>query len=197
MKDNKFWTMIAGKPACILLLGACPALAAAANLKAGLSVGLLGLALLLVLTVLAMALKGLIAPGFRLPVFAILAVAVCGAARMELHALFPETYGSLSIYLTLLALAVAFFAVAQTEAEISFGCAVGNAVKAGILFLLAVAATAAVCELLGSGSICGNEVAGLSGMKNAVLVQPAGRILVYGFAVAVFGGLFCGKKEEA
>ena len=197
MIENNFWKGIAEKPACILLLGACPALAASASLKSGLVVGLLGLALLLVLTVLAMVLKGAVASGFRLPVFALLAVAVCGAVRMELHAMLPEVYGSLSIYVTLLALAVAFFAVSQTEVEVSFGCALGNALKAGILFLLAIVVTSAVCELLGSGTICGNEVSGLSGMKNAVLVQPAGRMLVYGFAVAVFGGLFCGKKEEA
>lgn len=197
MKENKFWIMFTKKPGSFLLLGACPALAAAADLKTGLTVGLMTLALLLVLTVLAMALKGLVAKGFRLAVFTLLAVALCAAAGMELHAMLPQVYAVMGVYLTLAGLAVAFFAVAQTEAEVSFGGAVANALKAGVVFVIALALTAAVCELFGSGSIWGVEAAGLASYKNAVLTQSAGRILVYALAAAVCNALFNGKKEKA
>jgi len=197
MKDNKFWTMFTKKPGSFLLLGACPALGAAAELKTGLTAGLMALALLVVLTVLAMALKGVVGKGFRLAVFTLLAVALCSAAGMELHAKLPQVYAAMGVYTALMGIAVAFFAVAQTEAEVSFGGAVVNALKAGLLFVIALALTAAVCELFGSGSIWGAEAAGLAGYKTAVLTQSAGRILVYGLAAAVCNALFTGKKEGA
>ena len=197
MKDNKFWTMFTKKPGSFLLLGVCPAIAGAADLKSGLTMGVMALALLVVLTVLAMALKGLVCKEARLAVFTLLAVALCSAAGMGLHAFIPQVYQTLGIYTTLLAVAVAFFAAAQPETQVSFGCAVANALKAGVLYVFALALTAAVCELLGSGSIWGTEAAALSAFKNAVLTKSAGRLMVYGLAVAVCSALFPGKKEEA
>lgn len=194
MKDNVFWKAIA-EPGSILLLGAAAALASATDLKSGLIVGLIALALLIVLTALAMALRSVITSSFRLPVFAVLAVALCSAARMKLHASVPQTYGTMGIYITLLGLAVAFFAVAQTEAEHKFGRAMGNAVKAALIFLLAVVLTAFVCEFFGSGTVMGTQIDFMDGFKNSILSHPAGRIMIYGL-VAGLCGLICRKKEQ-
>lgn len=197
MKDNKLWTLISENPGSILLLGACPALAAAADLKSGAAVGLLALVMLVAVTAIAQALKGLVGQGFRLPVFILLAAALCSAASMGLHALAPQVYKTMGIYTTLLAVGVAVFAAAQTEIEASAGAVLGSALKAGVIFLLAAVFTAAVCEFFGAGSIWGAKVEFMAAFKNSVLAQPAGKILIYGLAAALFIRLFSGKKEEA
>lgn len=197
MKDNNFWTIIATKPASILLLAACPALASAGDLKSGLTVGLLTLTLLFLMTLLACALKNVLAEGFRLPVFVLLAVALCAAAGMLIHAKLPQVFAAMGLYLSLLGIAVAFFAVAQLEADASFGAAVAGSLKAGLVFLAAVVLTAALCELFGSAAIWGAKLEILADMKNAVLTKPAGRLMVYGLVAALFGCAKAEKKEEA
>ncbi len=183
-------------PMWVLFLGACPALGATGSLQSAVAMGVAVLAVML-LTALVMALLRRILPQRAVLAATVLTAALfVSAAQLVLHAMLPSVYKMLGVYL---AAATVNLLVFSRSADNASGGWFGKVLVTGIEFLVVIAVVALLRELLGLGTVWGQEIAFFKAHAVASIQKPMGGFLVYAIVAAIVNALFpaaCAAEEE-
>ena len=183
-------------PMWVLFLGACPALGATGSLQSAVAMGVTVFAVML-LTALVMALLRRILPQRSILAATILTAALfVSAAQLVLHAVLPAAYKMLGVYLAVAAVNLLVF---SRSADNASGCAIGKVLVTGIEFLAVIAVVALLRELIGLGTVWGQEIAFFKAHAVASIQKPMGGFLVYAIVAAIVNSLFpaaCAAQEE-
>ncbi len=183
-------------PMWVLFLGACPALGATGSLQSAVAMGVTVFAVML-LTALVMALLRRILPQRSILAATILTAALfVSAAQLVLHAVLPAAYKMLGVYLAVAAVNLLVF---SRSADNTSGCAIGKVLVTGIEFLAVIAVVALLRELIGLGTVWGQEIAFFKAHAVASIQKPMGGFLVYAIVAAIVNSLFpaaCAAQEE-
>ncbi len=183
-------------PMWILFLGACPALGATGSLQSAVAMGVAVFAVML-LTALVMALLRRILPQRAVLAATVLTAALfVSAAQLVLHAMLPSVYKMLGVYLAVAAVNLLVF---SRSADNASGGWFGKVLVTGIEFLVVIAVVALLRELLGLGTVWGQEIAFFKAHAVASIQKPMGGFLVYAIVAAIVNALFpaaCAAEEE-
>lgn len=183
-------------PMWVLFLGACPALGATGSLQSAVAMGVAVFAVML-LTVLVMALLRRILPQRAVLAATVLTAALfVSAAQLVLHAMLPSVYKMLGVYLAVAAVNLLVF---SRSADNASGGWFGKVLVTGIEFLVVIAVVALLRELLGLGTVWGQEIAFFKAHAVASIQKPMGGFLVYAIVAAIVNALFpaaCAAEEE-
>lgn len=183
-------------PMWVLFLGACPALGATGTLQGAVAMGVAVFAVML-LTALVMALLRRILPQRAVLAATVLTAALfVSAAQLVLHAMLPSVYKMLGVYLAVAAVNLLVF---SRSADNASGGWFGKVLVTGIEFLVVIAVVALLRELLGLGTVWGQEIAFFKAHAVASIQKPMGGFLVYAIVAAIVNALFpaaCAAEEE-
>ena len=183
-------------PMWVLFLGACPALGATGSLQSAVAMGVAVFAVML-LTALVMALLRRILPQRAVLAATVLTAALfVSAAQLVLHAMLPSVYKMLGVYLAAAAVNLLVF---SRSADNASGGWFGKVLVTGIEFLVVIAVVALLRELLGLGTVWGQEIAFFKAHAVASIQKPMGGFLVYAIVAAIVNALFpaaCAAEEE-
>lgn len=183
-------------PMWVLFLGACPALGATGSLQSGVAMGVTVFAVML-LTALVMALLRRILPQRAVLAATVLTAALfVSAAQLVLHAVLPSVYKMLGVYLAVAAVNLLVF---SRSADNTSGGWFGKVLVTGIEFLAVIAVVALLRELIGLGTVWGQEIAFFKAHAVASIQKPMGGFLMYAIVAAIVNALFpaaCAAQEE-
>ena len=182
-------------PVTILFLGAVPALAASADVRAALGMSLAVLLVLVCTTLVLGLLRRLIPAEAKLPAAVLTVAGFAAIAQMLLNAFLPTAAAMLGVYLAVLAVDLMLFAGAEDALEDSLGAALVRALLRAVCFALFVLVLAALREAFGAASFAGHEIAALKGVRIPLLLQPAGGLILFSILLAVVNRLFPGEGE--
>lgn len=177
-------------PVTLLFLGAVPALAASADVRAALGMSLAVLAVLLCSTILLGLLRKLIPAEAKLPAAVLTVAGFASMAQLLMGAFLPSAAAMLGLYLAVLAVDLMIFSAAETALDEGFGSALGRAVLTAVCFAIFVLVLAALRELFGAASFAGQEIAALKACRIPLLLQPAGGLILYSILLAAVNRIF-------
>lgn len=183
-------------PVTLLFLGAVPALAASADLRAALGMSLAVLAVLLCSTILLGLLRRLIPAEAKLPAAVVTVAGFASMAQLLMGAFLPSVAAMLGLYLAVLAVDLMIFSAAETALDEGFGPALGRAVLTAVCFAIFVLILAALREVFGAASFAGSEIAALKAYRIPLLLQPAGGLILYSILLAVVNRIFPAGEEK-
>ncbi|MDE5686884.1 MAG: electron transport complex subunit E [Paramuribaculum sp.] len=177
-------------PTFVLLLGMCPTLGTTGSAMTGLSMGLATTGVLLCSNMTVSAIKPIVPPAVRIPVYIVLIATFVTALQMLLAAYLPSVNATLGIFIPLIV--VNCILLGRAEAFASRNSVVASAadgVGIGIGFTVALTLIGAVREVLGTGRIFGAEVYPEE-FGSLVFVLAPGAFIVLGFLMALYQKLF-------
>ena len=178
------------QPVTRLFLGAVPALAASANVRAALGMSLAVLLVLLCSTLLLGLLRKLIPAEAKLPAAVLTVAGFASMAQLLLNAFLPTAAAMLGLYLAVLAVDLMIFSAAETALDESLGAALGRAVLTAVCFAVFALILAALREIFGAASFAGHEIAALKAYRIPLLLQSSGGLILYSILLAVVNRIF-------
>ncbi len=177
-------------PVTLLFLGAVPALAASADVRAALGMSLAVLLVLLCSTLLLGLLRKLIPSEAKLPAAVLTVAGFASMAQLLLNAFLPTAASMLGLYLAVLAVDLMIFSAAETALDEGLGAAIGRAVVTAVCFAVFVLILAALREIFGAASFAGHEIAALKAYRIPLLLQSSGGLILYSILLAVVNRIF-------
>lgn len=197
MKKSSENTGAAVSPLLLLFLGACPAVAVTNSVLSALGMGAAVLTAL-ALSTLIISLAGRAIPEpVRVPAHILIITAVVSAVSLLMNAFLPGIYQMLGVYLAVAAVDMLVFCKAGETGVRAPGAALVDSLVTGAAFLVVLTVTAAIREVLGSGSFAGIALDFMKDYTIGVLAQPAGGLLMFAILLAVVNRLYPGKPGEA
>jgi electron transport complex protein RnfE len=140
--------------ALVQLLGLCPLLAVTTSLVNGLALGLATTLVLVVTNTVVSAIRGLLVPIVRIPLFVLIIAALVTCIDLWMNALFDDLHQVLGLFIPLIVTNCALLAQAETVASrrpILHSLVTGAA--SGLGFLLVLTVLGALREVLGQGTL--------------------------------------------
>ena len=183
-------------PVTLLFLGAVPALAASADVRAALGMSLAVLLVLLCSTLLLGLLRKLIPSEAKLPAAVLTVAGFASMAQLLMGAFLPSVAAMLGLYLAVLAVDLMIFSAAETALDEGFGPALGRAVLTAVCFAIFVLVLAALREVFGAASFAGHEIAALKAYRIPLLLQSSGGLILYSILLAVVNRIFPAGEEK-
>lgn len=177
-------------PVTLLFLGAVPALAASADVRAALGMSLAVLLVLLCSTLLLGLLRKLIPAEAKLPAAVLTVAGFASMAQLLLNAFLPTAAAMLGLYLAVLAVDLMIFSAAETAIDEGLGAALGRAVLTAVCFAVFALILAALREIFGAASFAGHEIAALKAYRIPLLLQSSGGLILYSILLAVVNRIF-------
>ena len=177
-------------PVTLLFLGAVPALAASADVRAALGMSLAVLAVLLCSTILLGLLRKLIPAEAKLPAAVLTVAGFASMAQLLMGAFLPSAAAMLGLYLAVLAVDLMIFSAAETAFDEGLGAALGRAVLTAVCFAVFALSLAALREIFGAASFAGHEIAALKAYRIPLLLQSSGGLILYSILLAVVNRIF-------
>lgn len=140
--------------AFVQILGLCPLLAVTSNVVNGLGLGLATLLTLVLSNVTVSAIRNLIRPDIRIPVFVLLIASIVTAIELAMNAWFHELHGILGIFIALIVTNCSILGRAEAFAsKNSIGRSFVDGLTMGLGFAAALVLLGAMRELLGAGTL--------------------------------------------
>ena len=177
-------------PVTLLFLGAAPALAASADVRAAIGMSAAVLGVLLCSALLLGLLRKLVPAGAKLPAALLTVAGFASMAQLLMQALLPSVYEMLGFYTAVLAVDLMIFGGAEEAMDKGLGKGLISALVSGLCFAVFVLLLAAIRELFGSASFAGVAVEALRDYRIAVLGQASGGLVVFGVLLAVVNAIF-------
>ena len=177
-------------PVTLLFLGAVPALAASADVRAALGMSLAVLLVLLCSTLLLGLLRKLIPSEAKLPAAVLTVAGFASMAQLLMGAFLPSAAAMLGLYLAVLAVDLMIFSAAETALDEGLGAALGRAVLTAVCFAVFALILAALREVFGAASFAGHEIAALKAYRIPLLLQSSGGLILYSILLAVVNRIF-------
>ncbi len=199
-KENSMSILLKGllreNPVFVLILGTCPTLATTTTVNGALGMGLATLAVLVCSNIVISALRKFIPDTVRIPCYIVVIAGFVTVVQMVIHALLPDLYTTLGVYLALITVNCIILGRAEMFAsKNSIGKSALDGIGMGLGFTIALLAMSIVREILGAGSFAGHEIPFLvnNGLTISILGKAPGGLLVYGCLIAVVNRITKGK----
>ncbi|MCL2083587.1 MAG: electron transport complex subunit RsxE [Oscillospiraceae bacterium] len=177
--------LIDQNPVLVLMLGICPALATSSTVADAAGMSIAVIAVLLFSNIIISAIRKLISPNIRVPVFIVVISGLVGSVDYLMRAYTPSLSDSLGIFIPLIV--TNCIVLARVEAFASkntVGSSVIDGLAMGIGFASALLLLAAIRELLSSGRLMNIQVLPQAFPGIHIIARPAGGFLILGFIVA-------------
>ena len=186
--------IILENPVLILVLGTCPTLAVTTGVISALSMGLAATVVLICSNVVISALRKVIPDTVRIPCYIVIIASFVTAVQMLLHAVLPDIYEMLGVYLALIVVNCIILGRAEMFARKNpVADSALDGLGMGLGFLVALLLMATVREVLGAGSFAGITIPFMENIKISALTQAPGGFLVYGLIIAVMNKVMAKK----
>ncbi len=187
-------------PVFVLILGTCPTLATTTTVIGALAMGIAATAVLICSNVAISLLRKIIPEAVRIPCYIVIIAGFVSIVQMLMHALLPELYELLGVYLALITVNCIILGRAEMFAnKNSVGKSALDGIGMGIGFTIALFVMATIREVFGAGTFAGIPVPLLSKHTIAILLKAPGGMMVYGLLIAlvalITNGTFPKKKS--
>lgn len=140
--------------AFVQILGLCPLLAVSSNTINGLGLGLATLLTLVLTNTTISAIRHLIRPDIRIPVFVLLIACIVTAIELSIHAWFTELHAALGIFIPLIVTNCSILGRAEAFAsKNSVSRSLLDGFAMGLGFAIALTVLGAMREVLGAGTL--------------------------------------------
>ena len=198
-KKNSNWSilfrgLLLENPVFVLILGTCPTLATSTTVIGAIAMGLAATAVLLCSNVMISLLRKVIPDTVRIPCYIVIIAGFVTVVQMFIHAVSPELYDLLGVYLALITVNCIILGRAEMFAsKNSVGKSALDGIGMGLGFTVALFAMATIREVFGNASFAGIAIPFLEPYKITYLVKAPGGLLVYGILIAVVNKLTHGK----
>jgi electron transport complex protein RnfE len=180
-----------------LAISLCPAIAVTSKLKNGFWMGVAVMFVQTMVNATVAAMRNYIHPRIRIPIFMLVISGWVTITDLLLHAVAPETYAEVGLYIQLIVAFASILAHAETFAsKNSTVPSVFDGIGMGTGFLIALVIISFFRELLGKGTVWGFEVVGFKPML--IMILPTGGFLAVGLLMAFFNWIevrFFGGKS--
>ena len=187
--------IIPENPTFRLVLGTCPTLAVTTSALNGLGMGAAATFVLVCSNIAISLLRKFIPDQVRIPAFIVVICTFVTMVQLLMQAYLPSLYDSLGIFIPLIV--VNCIILARAEAFASKNGPVLSAADGlgmGIGFTLALTLIGTIRELIGSGSVFGQNLLGASYEPMLLIVLASGGFLTFGLLLGVFNMIV--KKIE-
>lgn len=146
-------------PTFRLMLGMCPTLAVTTSLINGFGMGASTLAVLAFSNLLISALRNVIPDRVRIPAFIVIVASLVTVVDLLMKGFVPSLYAALGIYIPLIVVNCIILGRAESYASKNTpGLSFMDGLGMGMGFTIALSCIGAVRELLGAGSVLGNQI---------------------------------------
>lgn len=164
-------------------IGLCPVMAVTTSALNGIAMGLAATIVLTCSNAIISLLRKLIPDSVRIPIFIVVIASFTAMVEMLLKAYFPAINAALGIYIPLIAVNCIIFSRSESFAS-KHGLidSAFDGIGMGLGFTLALTAIGIIRELLGAGSIFGNEFAFMP--QTIAIVLPPGGFIVMACIIA-------------
>ena len=187
--------IIPENPTFRLVLGTCPTLAVTTSALNGLGMGAAATFVLVCSNIAISLLRRFIPDQVRIPAFIVVICTFVTMVQLLMKAFLPALDESLGIFIPLIV--VNCIILARAEAFASKNTPIASAADGlgmGIGFTLALTLMGAIRELIGNGSIFGQNILGASYEPMLLIVLASGGFLTFGLLLGIFNLLV--KKFE-
>ncbi len=179
--------IIPENPTFRLVLGTCPTLAVTTSALNGLGMGAAATFVLVCSNIAISLLRKFIPDQVRIPAFIVVICTFVTMVQLLMQAFLPSLYESLGIFIPLIV--VNCIILARAEAFASKNPPIASAFDGlgmGIGFTLALTLIGTIRELIGSGSVFGQNILGASYEPMLLIVLASGGFLTFGLLLGVF-----------
>lgn len=176
-------------PTFVLLLGMCPTLGTTGSAITGLSMGLATMAVLICSNISISAIKSIVPPTIRIPVYIVVIATFVTVLQMLMAAFLPGLNATLGIFIPLIV--VNCILLGRAEAFASRNSVLDSAadgIGIGLGFSLALTLLGAFRELLGTGRVFGLEVYPERFGSLAFILAP-GAFIALGLLICAFNAI--------
>jgi electron transport complex protein RnfE len=181
-------------PVFRLLLGMCPTLAITNAAMNGIGMGLATTFVLVGSNTVIFILRNIIPSKIRIPSFIVVIATFVTIVQMVMKGYFPALDQSLGLFIPLIVVNCIILARAESFASKKpIVNSIADGLGMGIGFTIAITLLAAVRELLGAGSIFGQQVLGQAFQPVFIMLLPPGAFLGLGILLAIINKLGEGR----
>jgi electron transport complex protein RnfE len=178
--------IIKENPTFVLMLGMCPTLAVTTSAKNGIGMGLATMVVLVMSNLLISLLRKIIPSGVRVPVYIVIIASFVTIVEMLMHAYFNSLYNSLGIYIPLIVVNCIIFGRAEQYASKNNPLmSIFDGIGIGLGFTLGLTIIGMVRELLGNGTLFGQQVMPSAFEPITIFVLAPGAFLVLAVLCAI------------
>ncbi len=171
-----------------LALSLCPSIAVTNNLKNGVYMGAAVLFVQVMVNVTISAMRKVIHPKVRLPIFMLVISGWVTVVNMLMAAIAPDVYREVGLYIQLIVAFASILARAEMFAsKNNIVPSMYDGIGMGLGFLLALTVISFFRELVGKGALWGHAI--INAKPLLILVLPAGGFLSVGLLMALFNWL--------
>ena len=192
--------IIKENPVFVLLLALCPALGVTSTLENSLGMGIMILLVLMVSGLIISAMRKIIPPEIRIPIFITIIATAVTVGEMFMQAFMPDLFNALGIFLPLAVTNCIIFGRAEAFAyKNTVMFSVVDGISMGLGFTLAMGMMGISREILGTGAVDFLGVyARLFPQEFAIplFVQPAGAFIALGVIIGIIFTLKISKEEK-
>ena len=184
-------------PVTVLFLGAVPALAASADVRAALGMSLAVLIVLLGSTLLLGLIRKLIPDEVRLPAYIVIVASLVTVTELLIEAYLPSVYEALGIYIPLIVVNCIILGRAEAFANKNKPLlSVMDGIGMGLGFTVALTLAGLVREVLGNGTAFGLRVLPKSVEPMGIFVQPPGAFLVIALFIIIMNAIGIKTRQK-
>lgn len=202
MSKNKYLKtltngIIAENPTLVQLIGMCPTLAVTTTLQNGVTMGIAATLVLIASNVVISFLRKFIPDKIRIAAYVVIIASFVSVIKMLLEAYLPALAESLGIFIPLIVVNCIILARAEAFASkntVALSALDGLGMGAG--FTAALIIVSSVREILGSGTIWGVSVAGLSASPMTMFILPPGGFVVLGIVIGMIQLISASNKKK-
>ncbi|MDO5325126.1 MAG: electron transport complex subunit E [Clostridia bacterium] len=179
--------IIPENPTFRLVLGTCPTLAVTSSALNGLGMGAAATFVLVCSNIAISLLRKFIPDQVRIPAFIVVIATFVTMVQLIMQAFLPSLYESLGIFIPLIVVNCIILARAEAFASKNGPMlSAADGLGMGVGFTLALTLIGAVRELIGSGSIFGQNILGASYEPMLLIVLASGGFLTFGLLLGIF-----------
>ncbi len=179
--------IIPENPTFRLVLGTCPTLAVTSSALNGMGMGAAATFVLVCSNIAISLLRKFIPDQVRIPAFIVVICTFVTMVQLLMQAFLPSLNESLGIFIPLIVVNCIILARAEAFASknppLASAC---DGLGMGIGFTLALTLIGSIRELIGSGSIFGQNILGASYEPMLLIVLASGGFLTFGLLLGVF-----------
>jgi len=173
-------------PVFIMILGTCPTLAVTTSAFNGMGMGAATLFVLTMSNIVISLLKNIIPDKVRIPAFIVVIATFVTIVDLVMHAYVPGLYKALGIFIPLIVVNCIVLGRAEAFAsKNSVFSSMLDGIGMGLGFTLALTLIGAVREILGAGTIFGQNLHIFKQDGILVFVLAPGGFLVFGYLMAL------------
>lgn len=188
---KKYWErlyngIVKENPTFVLMLGMCPTLAVTSSAVNGMGMGLTTMAVLVLSNAIIAALRNVIPNKVRIPAFIVIVASFVTMVELLLQAYLPFLYQALGIYIPLIVVNCIILGRAESYAsKNAVVSSIFDGIGMGLGFTLGLTLIGTFRELLGNGTVFGNEISVLSNYKISIFTAAPGAFFVLAMLTAL------------